>query len=75
MRDFPVEEAAHIGHARKLKSEQLAVQLEVLLRLQILIVLHALGDEHVLARVDHFVDLALDITELVLLLVKLVGLS
>ena len=75
MRDLPVEETAHIGHARELKSKQLAIQLKVLLRLQILIVFHALGDEHVLARIDHFINLALDVTELILLLVKLVGLS
>ena len=75
VRDLPVQEATHIGHACQLETEELTVKLKVLLRLSALIVVHALRNEHVLASVDHFVDLALDVAELILLLIELIRLS
>lgn len=75
MRDFPIEEPAHVSHVRQFETKEFTVELEVVIFLDILIVFHALRNEHVLTSVDHLVDLALHISQLILLLVKLVWLS
>ena len=74
MGNFPVEEPTQVCQIGQLKTKQFAVEPQVAFRVNLLLILHALRDQHVLASVNDFVDLALDIAELILLSSKFVGL-
>ena len=75
VRNLPVEEPAQVAKVVQLKREELAVEAQVLLVVHFLLVVHALRDQLVLAGVDDFVDLAFDVTKLVLLGSQLVWLA
>lgn len=75
VRNLPVEEPAQVAKVVQLKREELAVEAQVLLVVHFLLVVHALRDQLVLAGVDDFVDLAFDVTKLVLLSSQLVWLA
>ena len=75
VRNLPVEEPAQVAKVVQLKREELAVEAQVLLVVHFLLVVHALRDQLVLAGVDDFVDLAFDVTQLVLLGSQLVWLA
>lgn len=75
MRDLPVEESVHVSQTRQFEPEQFSIELEIILTFGILIIIQTLSDQHVLASVDHLIDLALDVTELILLVIELIRLS
>ena len=78
MADLPVEEAAQIRQVCQLEGEQLAIESQVVLVVLAIAPLVELGvvntstgarlhDQHLLATVDNFVELALGVAQLVLL--------
>ena len=75
MGDLPVEESIHICQICQFETEQFSIELEIILTFGILIIIQTLRDQHVLASVYHLIDLALDVTELVLLVIELIRLS
>lgn len=74
MRDLPVKEAAQVRQTREFEREKLTVESQVVIGIELLLIVEPLRDKHVLAGVDHLVDLALDITQLFLLASELVWL-
>lgn len=71
VRDFPVKESTQVGQIVELETKELLVETHVVLLVDFVLAVHALGDQEVLASVDHIVDLALDIPQLFLLRLQL----
>ena len=74
VRDLPVEEAAQVRQTSEFEGEKLTVQSEIVLGVELLLIVESLRDQHVLTGVDHLIDLALDVTQLLLLASELVWL-
>ena len=67
MWDLPVQEAAQVPKAVKFKREKLAIEMQVVLRVDLLIVVETLGDKQVLTSIYNFINFALDVSKLILL--------
>ena len=67
MWDLPVQEAAQVTKAVKFKREKLPIEVQIVFRVDLLIVVETLGNKKVLAIVDNLVNFTLDVSKLILL--------
>lgn len=75
MRDLPIKETTQVTKVAQLEGEELVIKKLVLLLVMLVSVVHVCSIQLALARIDHLVDLALDVTQLFLLCSELVGLA